>query len=67
MPILFHDLGKGVTQTFDDRGVHYYGHEKEGLPVFDAIAARLKFKNSDAIKIKFAIENQESAVIEARS
>lgn len=48
LAILFHDL---------ERGVHYYGHEKEGLAVFDQIAVRLKFKNSDSAKIKFAIEN----------
>ncbi len=39
---LLHDLGKGKTRFYDQRGVHYYGHEEVSCELGAAIMARLK-------------------------
>lgn len=56
--ILFHDIGKMCTQTFDENGkVHYNGHEKEGSDMFLNIGKKFKFSNNQIESIRFAIEN----------
>lgn len=57
--IMFHDLGKTITQTYDidTRNVKYHGHEAEGVKLFDIIVKRLKFNNEDRDAITFAIEH----------
>lgn len=59
LAILFHDLGKTITQTYDidTRNVKYHGHEAEGVKLFDIIVKRLKFNNEDRDAITFAIEH----------
>lgn len=44
---LFHDLGKPYTLTIDDRGTHFYGHEKEGALMAMAIMERLRFSSKE--------------------
>jgi tRNA nucleotidyltransferase/poly(A) polymerase len=56
--ILFHDVGKPPAKSFGVRGyVRYTGHESIGVPVFNKIAARLKFSNNEKAAISFAIKN----------
>jgi len=39
---LFHDLGKPYTkQTAPDGRVHFYGHEKAGLPLINDLSKKL--------------------------
>jgi poly(A) polymerase len=44
---LLHDVGKAVTRTEDENGVHFYGHVKAGEEIADGIMLRLRFSNSD--------------------
>ena len=37
---LMHDVGKGVTPK--DKWPHHYGHEQLGIPLIDAVCARLR-------------------------
>jgi poly(A) polymerase len=39
---LLHDVGKPVTRTEDENGVHFYGHVKLGEPIADALMRRLR-------------------------
>jgi poly(A) polymerase len=40
--LLFHDVGKPVTRTEDDRGVHFYGHENVGADMTRRALHRLR-------------------------
>jgi poly(A) polymerase len=44
---LLHDVGKAVTRTEDENGVHFYGHVKAGEEIADSIMQRLRFSNAD--------------------
>ncbi len=41
--VLLHDVGKPVSRTEDENGVHFYGHAKQGERIADDIMHRLKF------------------------
>ena len=43
---LLHDAGKPATRTVDEKGVHFYGHTREGERIAAEIAARLKFSRA---------------------
>jgi tRNA nucleotidyltransferase/poly(A) polymerase len=45
--VVMHDLGKAVTRSIDDRGVHFYGHVQRGEEIARLIMVRLKFSGSD--------------------
>lgn len=46
LSMLFHDIGKPETQTFDDDGTpHFYGHEKVSAEMAKEAMRRLKFSN----------------------
>lgn len=42
---LLHDVGKPVTQTFEDR-IRFSGHDRAGAEIARAILARLRYSNS---------------------
>ncbi|KQC09453.1 MAG: hypothetical protein APR62_02365 [Smithella sp. SDB] len=44
--VLLHDVGKVVTRTEDENGVHFYGHVQQGEKIADDIMERLKFSNA---------------------
>lgn len=44
---LWHDIGKAVTRTEDEKGVHFYGHVRAGEEIATAIMQRLKFSRTD--------------------
>jgi poly(A) polymerase len=44
---LLHDIGKAVTRTEDERGVHFYGHVQAGEEIASGIMQRLKFSRVD--------------------
>lgn len=49
LAMLLHDIGKPRTRSTDAAGaVHFFGHEKIGALMTEAISGRLKFSNSDA-------------------
>jgi len=43
---LLHDVGKPVSRTEDENGVHFYGHAKQGEKIADQIMQRLKFSRA---------------------
>jgi poly(A) polymerase len=45
--VVLHDIGKAVTRTEDERGVHFYGHVREGMRLAEGILRRLRFSNQD--------------------
>lgn len=46
LAILFHDLGKAVTQGIKPNGCNnYHGHEEAGVPITQGIFDRLKFND----------------------
>ncbi len=44
---LMHDLGKAVTRSIDERGVHFYGHVRRGEEIAGDIMVRLRFSVAD--------------------
>jgi poly(A) polymerase len=55
--VLLHDVGKAVTRSEDERGVHFYGHVEKGGKIADAILRRLKFSGADTETILALIAN----------
>ncbi|MCX5831797.1 MAG: CCA tRNA nucleotidyltransferase [Deltaproteobacteria bacterium] len=45
--VILHDLGKAVTRTVDDKGVHFYGHVQRGEEIARQVMERLRFSNED--------------------
>ena len=43
---LLHDVGKPVTRTEDENGVHFYGHVKRGESIADDVMRRLRFSRT---------------------
>jgi len=56
MAILLHDVGKPVTQTFDDR-IRFNNHDKVGARMSEQICRRLRFSNEEAERIVWMVEN----------
>jgi poly(A) polymerase len=54
---LLHDVGKPVTRTESETGVHFYGHVKKGVEIAAAIMRRLKFSKADLDVVLALIEN----------
>jgi poly(A) polymerase len=44
--VLLHDVGKAITRTEDENGVHFYGHVQQGEKIADDIMQRLKFSRA---------------------
>jgi len=49
--VLLHDVGKPEMQTEDERGIHFYGHDRQGAAMAEAILRRLRFSRSDRERI----------------
>jgi poly(A) polymerase len=43
---LLHDVGKPVTRTENESGVHFYGHVQEGEKIADEILQRFRFSRA---------------------
>lgn len=44
---VLHDVGKAVTRTEDDKGVHFYGHVQRGEKIARDMMGRLKFSGAE--------------------
>lgn len=44
---LLHDVGKAVTRTVDEKGVHFYGHVQKGEELARRVMERLRFSGAD--------------------
>lgn len=56
---LFHDIGKTVTRTVDNKtgSVHFYGHEIEGEKMVEDIMMRLKYPRALIDQVKLGVRN----------
>ena len=54
---LLHDVGKPVTRTENETGIHFYDHVKKGAEIAAAIMRRLKFSKADMGVVLALIEN----------
>jgi poly(A) polymerase len=45
--VLLHDVGKAVTRSEDENGVHFYGHVQKGGQIAESMMRRLKFSGAD--------------------
>jgi len=43
---LLHDVGKPISRSEDENGVHFYGHVRQGEKIADEIMQRLKFSRA---------------------
>lgn len=44
---LFHDIAKPRTESRDESGIHFYGHDVKGAEMTQEIMRRLKFPNAE--------------------
>lgn len=52
LAMLFHDVGKPLTHSVDEKGVeHFYHHAQEGAELTRRILRRLKFDNDTTLKV----------------
>lgn len=56
MGVLLHDIGKPVTQTFEDR-IRFNNHDKVGAREAEKVCRRLRMKNEDADRVVWLVEN----------
>ena len=54
--VLLHDIGKPLTQTFEDR-IRFNNHAKAGARETEKICRRLRFSNEDSKRIAWMVEN----------
>ena len=54
---VLHDIGKAVTRSADDRGIHFYGHVQKGAQIAEGIMRRLKFSGADLETVLALIQN----------
>lgn len=45
--VLLHDVGKALTRSVDEAGVHFYGHVERGAPLAEAVLRRLRFSREE--------------------
>jgi len=45
--VLLHDVGKPERWSKDERGIHFYGHDRQGVEVAEKILRRLRFSRID--------------------
>ncbi len=56
MGVLLHDVGKPVTQTFEDR-IRFNNHDKAGAHMAREITQRLRFSNQESARIAWLAES----------
>lgn len=62
---LLHDIGKAVTRSEDEKGVHFYGHVQKGEEIAAEIMKRLKFPRAHRERI-LALINQHMVFMNVR-
>lgn len=62
---LLHDVGKAVTRTEDEAGVHFYGHDQQSGQIAGEILRRLRFSNEETETI-LALVRDHMAFMNAR-
>jgi len=56
MGVLLHDVGKPLTQTFEDR-IRFNNHDKVGARLSESISRRLRMSQADTARISWLVEN----------
>lgn len=44
--VLLHDVGKALTRSEDEKGVHFYGHVQKGEAIADNVMQRFRFSKT---------------------
>jgi poly(A) polymerase len=57
LAVLLHDIAKPVTKTRDEKGIHFYEHEKVGADMSVEILQRLKFPNDIIEQVREMVYN----------
>ena len=55
--VLLHDIGKPLTQSRNETGIHFYGHCEKGEELAQSILLRLRFSKTDGETILSLIRN----------
>lgn len=55
--VMLHDMGKAVTRSEDDKGIHFYGHVEKGVLLAEGLMRRLKFSGADMETVLALIQN----------
>ncbi len=45
--IVLHDAGKALTQSIDEKGIHFYGHVGKSVEIAETVLRRMKFSHGD--------------------
>lgn len=65
---LLHDIAKPYTRTYEPpREVHFFHHDELGAAMFDGLAARLRFPEVQATRIRALISNHLRANLYVRT
>ncbi|KOF57061.1 hypothetical protein AGR56_10930 [Clostridium sp. DMHC 10] len=57
LTMLFHDIGKPLCKTRDDKGIdHFYGHQEKSFLMAENILKRLKYDNATIEKVKILVK-----------
>lgn len=60
---LFHDLGKAITKTTDEKGIdHFSGHAKESAKIAEEIMKRLKYDNKTIKNVTALIHHHDRRI-----
>lgn len=62
--VLLHDVGKPLTQTFEDR-IRFNNHDKVGADVADAICRRLHLSNEERERIVWLVDQHMRLAVAA--
>jgi poly(A) polymerase len=57
MAALFHDIGKQCCMSKDEKGIHFYGHDKESVKLSSRLLTELKFPKIFVANVSILIKN----------
>jgi poly(A) polymerase len=64
---LLHDIGKPLIKSTGDHGqIHFYNHEKAGLPLVSSVAIRLRLSKREADLLAFLVERHMQVQVVVR-
>lgn len=63
LTMLFHDIGKPLCKTTDDKGIdHFYGHAEKSSGIAYDIMKRLKYDNNTIEKVCLLIKHHDTKI-----
>lgn len=63
LTMLFHDMGKPLTKTVDEKGVdHFHGHAQKSAQIACAVLRRLKFDNDTIDRVERLVRAHDTEI-----